>query len=810
MSTPSTYRSFFLTALLGVYGVLTAAAPGRSAVTAPRAVANGVLFSEERENGLFLLTGGGVQALSQMPGSGLYYTVSPDGRSVGFKTVEGDGMQSLHRYDVERGTVTTVQEAVERVGQLSFAEDGTMAYTVGEQLHVVSGNGHRVVDLGIYVNIAPIAPDGGSVIYNDINDQLWMLDLRTMQKDRITHGIGNFALPQWSPDGKRILYSSLSGSMFVYDIDAHTTVLLGDGNSASWFDDATILYTNISFDRDRVTGSDIALVRADGSTRHMLTATADAFETEPMVDRRTGRLMYGDVVRGGLYSRSINVDGIIGSEQRMMAADQALPATAIVERAVIPAGVKTATAVSFAMPYVHQVFDTPDWYNGHSACGATSSIMVIAYYHLVPVWNTWCSATTTPPYSPAHMSAYGNYVCERYTFREQGFSFSATDPNGKPSYGGFGFMWTGSFSPHSRTVDYYTAHGMSATLYDSTTAFPNAAFFSTVIANVDSGYPFTLCNGLTTAGHIIVVNGYDVNNRTIIVNDPYGDKNTNVYPSLNGKGVKYDWVGYNNGYKNLNRIYWGVSIRCRMEQRADTLVDDAHLDKGFSLNITAPASLSQWFDKKSAGYGNSHFWWTRTKLADTCFAVWTPNLPKAGLYTVEAYIPYSDATKARYRITAQDSVHTIVANQKPVKNGWLPLGTFPFAQGTSGSVRLGDGSDTTKQGLVFDAVRWSYVGASPLSVASKDRTPMDFALAQNFPNPFNPGTAISYRLSERGATRLQVFDALGRRVAELVNDVQEAGAHSVRFDASSLSSGVYLYTLRSGGRMESRRMLLLK
>ncbi|NUN69565.1 MAG: C39 family peptidase [Bacteroidetes bacterium] len=798
LRTPYRPHLFLLLLMPMVFTPAFASAPEQP-FRSPRMSAAGVLFADDRQEGLFLLTGSGIEVISRMPGSGMYYSVSPDGRSVGYKEVRGDGSQTAHLYDLQQRRSVMLPAHSTRVGQISFAENGTLAYTDGEHVVVLSGHTEQRIALGVYANIAPLSPDGRRVVYNDDADQLWVLEINTGVKERITDGTGSYALPVWSPDGSRILYSRLSGSMHVYSLQEKSTVLLGDGDSPSWLDASTVVYVQRIIDRGSVTGSELVSVTADGTQRRHLTGTADRQETESWCDRASGTVLFSDETQGGLYLRNVAA----GTEQQISTADRSVLNVPRSAAAAVPETPVTAAAAYFEMPYVHQVWDTPDWYNGHSACGATSSIMVIAYFNIVPPWNVWCSPSGS---SPGHYSPYGNYVCENYTYREYAYALSAEDPNGKPSYGGYGFMWTGSYSPYSRTVDYYTNHGMTASRFDS-----SASFFSTVIANVDSGYPFTLCNGLTAAGHIIVVNGYDVNNRTLIVNDPYGNKNTGVYPSLNGKGVKYDWVGYNNGYRNLNRIYWGVSVRYPKVARADTLVDDMHLGKGFFMSTAAPSSLTRWSDRKTGGWMNNHFWWTRTKMSDTCYAVWTPSLPRSGDYLVEAYIPVSDATKARYLVTAQNGQHTVVVNQKSYKNAWAPLGTFPFAAGTASSVRLGDGSDTLKQAVIFDAVRWTYAG-TPLAVGPASTEPRSFALEQNYPNPFNPSTEIRFSLPQRSMVTLTVSDLLGKNVARLTEGMLEAGTHRVRFAAEQygLSSGIYLYTLHAGGRTQTKRMILMK
>jgi hypothetical protein len=84
------------------------------------------------------------------------------------------------------------------------------------------------------------------------------------------------------------------------------------------------------------------------------------------------------------------------------------------------------------------------------------------------------------------------------------------------------------------------------------------------------------------------------------------------------------------------------------------------------------------------------------------------------------------------------------------------------------------------------------------------------ALHQNYPNPFNPVTQIRYALPEATHVRLEVFNAIGQRVATLVNEEQNAGWHETPFDAARLSSGVYLYRIQTNGFVESRQMLLIR
>lgn len=88
--------------------------------------------------------------------------------------------------------------------------------------------------------------------------------------------------------------------------------------------------------------------------------------------------------------------------------------------------------------------------------------------------------------------------------------------------------------------------------------------------------------------------------------------------------------------------------------------------------------------------------------------------------------------------------------------------------------------------------------------------PVRFTLNQNFPNPFNPSTLINFQLPVSSHVALKVYDVLGREVRTLVNEEKPAGSYSVKFDASSFPSGVYLYRIQTGTYCETKKLLLLK
>jgi hypothetical protein len=83
-------------------------------------------------------------------------------------------------------------------------------------------------------------------------------------------------------------------------------------------------------------------------------------------------------------------------------------------------------------------------------------------------------------------------------------------------------------------------------------------------------------------------------------------------------------------------------------------------------------------------------------------------------------------------------------------------------------------------------------------------------LQQNYPNPFNPSTTIKYELPRTSHVNLSVYDMLGREVARLADDREEAGVHEVEFDGSNLATGVYFYRLKAGDFAQTRKLQLIR
>ena len=98
------------------------------------------------------------------------------------------------------------------------------------------------------------------------------------------------------------------------------------------------------------------------------------------------------------------------------------------------------------------------------------------------------------------------------------------------------------------------------------------------------------------------------------------------------------------------------------------------------------------------------------------------------------------------------------------------------------------------------------VGILPINNIVPDK----FELHQNYPNPFNPVTNIKFDIKQSSDVRLNIFDALGRRISELINEKLQSGTYNAVFDGSNFTSGIYFYSLETESFRETKKFILLK
>ncbi|MHB9030104.1 MAG: T9SS type A sorting domain-containing protein, partial [Candidatus Latescibacterota bacterium] len=120
------------------------------------------------------------------------------------------------------------------------------------------------------------------------------------------------------------------------------------------------------------------------------------------------------------------------------------------------------------------------------------------------------------------------------------------------------------------------------------------------------------------------------------------------------------------------------------------------------------------------------------------------------------------------------------------------------------------GATDVKGKSVWFVAHDSIKGVITSQVGVADAAPAAFTVSQNTPNPFNPATTISFTLAKAGKTTVEVYSVGGQKVSTLLNANLSSGAHSVTWNASKFSAGVYFYTVRNGDFSKTMKMTLLK
>ncbi|KPQ01087.1 MAG: extracellular concanavalin A-like lectin/glucanase [Bacteroidetes bacterium HLUCCA01] len=249
----------------------------------------------------------------------------------------------------------------------------------------------------------------------------------------------------------------------------------------------------------------------------------------------------------------------------------------------------------------------------------------------------------------------------------------------------------------------------------------------------------------------------------------------------------------------------------------------------FSLEVEHPSGLRNraWFEfSEEAESGKDARDAYKMAPLSTEFVQLGSLLPDGKVLDIN-HLPLLDGTVQipLHLNTSHNGVHSININRENIPGDWtvtlidnelqtqtrLDAAYEFYVQGSAAKRRVS--VDLVPEAELQYATASRFMLHIELNATSVDveQLPTRYELAQNFPNPFNPSTTIGYALPEVADVRLEVFDMLGRRVATLVrNETHPAGNHAVTFDASMLTSGVYVYRLQAGSTTITRKLTLIK
>lgn len=505
-----------------------------------------VLTTDDQGTGLFLtdVDTGTSRPITFGYNSGYYATLSDDGRHVGFKAFRPDreGYQQMALiHDATTGITTDLTGWVRTAGTPRVLADGRSFWAADDRLYAGRFNG--AVDaryrLDTTPNIITISPDEGSVVFADSGEQIALLDLAKGTARAVTSGPRAYHSGVMSPDGRHVAGSTINAKVVLVEVATGTERVLGDGENPQWLDNETVLFVEWEgkLRRARLDSSEKAEKVGDIGIRWWaLNGPRIASQTKEVIQiaEYTGQ----DVTKGAALKWQKANDPELAKPTEFpaeMAAD-AMPRE--------PRLVRNDQAVRIdGIPYVNQMYDIGDAYPGEWACNAVCAVMVLGYHGAIqprPI-----DVTRPAP----RQSPFGFYITEPYTIGERTFDIASPGPDGKGVTGGYGYIVREDWKDTKHYMrDYFRYHGVGS----ETDWAPSMA---KVRDQVEKQQPFVLLNSITLAGHYVTALGYVPGQRTVIVHDPYGNKNSRYYPTLDGRNVRYDLPGANNGWQNLRVVH---------------------------------------------------------------------------------------------------------------------------------------------------------------------------------------------------------------------------------------------------------------
>jgi hypothetical protein len=522
-----------------------------------------LLTTNEMRSGLNLRNAlsGETRMVASTRGAGYYASFSNSDEYFCYKEILVDekGLISCAPalYRLSSGETIRLASPSRLAGTPAVSKDGRIAFTSGNDLFVLDPGFQPILqlDLGYHVNLMAFSPGGNELAFADRDRQLVELNLKTRAVQILSDGEAEDLWgPEYSPEGGYLLFQSASGKIFIRRQADKTIRLMGEGMNPSWIEEGRIGWIRKTDNEREVIATELMTGDAEGKSVSVLKALKGDAEAR-------FRGVHAAVVgsgEGALYRMNRGKWDVLPApaarwrEKTTLEALPALQADSFQETAALA---QSGWVVLNGVPTIHQVYDTPNWFNGHWACGATAACMALTYYGLLDRWDV----TVSSPYS--HVSPYGRYICETYTYNGHTFNIAGNDPNGTPATGGYGYIIQNNWEEtRTHMKEYISYHGPESAVDWSPT-------LTKARNEIDNEYPFVLLNSLTSSGHYITCVGYYPGQTTLVFNDPYGNKNTAGYPSFDGTRVSYDWPGYNNGYQNLNTVH--CYIYARMDHPAE-------------------------------------------------------------------------------------------------------------------------------------------------------------------------------------------------------------------------------------------------
>ncbi|CAN5235705.1 hypothetical protein BH09SUM1_BH09SUM1_31330 [soil metagenome] len=505
-----------------------------------------LLTTDDQFAGLYLTDTSTSQTttLNRCYNAGYYASISADNQYVSFKAFRPAEEKRLEQaamlYTIKNGETHNLSGWIPVAGTPAVSSKGKVAFAAGDQLVVLSPDlkTEKIYHIDHASNLIDFAPSEEEIAYTNDDEQISILTLKSGKNRIITDGKNSYWGPKFSPNGGWVAYRTINGKVGATELLTGRVKPIGAGESQSWIGAAKLVY---------VDGGTVKLISPDIDEKPHTAGDIGprwwAVNGRSMASQQKDRLKWASVQNEKLVS--VNSSSWVKPDDVVPPKHAAWPTELKddgfkTERKLVDRGESMELT---GVPYVNQVYDAPDEFDGHWACNVTSALMCLGYHNALEPNPISVSRIST------HNSNFGAYMSRPYTRGDKTFDVQSPEPGGKPAAGGYGYIVREDWkNTKDYMADYFKIHGIDSSV-DWSPSIAEAR------KQIDRKDPFVVLNSLTLAGHYITCIGYVKDRNTLVYNDPYGNKNSREYPSMDGRRAFYDMPGYNNGYQNLREVH---------------------------------------------------------------------------------------------------------------------------------------------------------------------------------------------------------------------------------------------------------------
>jgi hypothetical protein len=516
-----------------------------------------LLTTDDQHAGLYLtnLQTEHTRTITQSYNTGYYASFTPDGSRVAFKAFRHDynaepGIfeQAAFLHDVDTNLTQRITAWSPVVGTPAASVTGRVAVSVGDDIVVLTRDLRQLsrYPVGHCSNLIEWSPDETQIAFGNKNDHPALLDLATGDvRVLINDGQSHYG-PVFSPDGDRLLFRTFTSYFSVIELPAGTIHRHGYGDEPTWLDNDTIAFVE---EQETLKARSALDPDAEAITLGSPGVRWYTLSSSWTAGRRGDDLLVHRIAGNTSLDRTHRLDWIRQDDEQIVPYEPHRgPADQHAYRLPPHLVRKPHMVELIGVPYIHQTRHLLPGYDGDWACNATCAVMLLATHRAIDPIDDQAPALDGAGIAARGPSPFSRYITEEHSAGDVTFSIESPGPDGKPMGGAYGYIVREDWKDtRNYMADYMRAHGLRSEV-------DWQPRYDTIVNSIDRGQPIIVLHLITYAGHYTNAIGYLRGKRAIVMNDPYGDKNSRFYPHEDGRRAIYDLPGYNNGYQNLRMV----------------------------------------------------------------------------------------------------------------------------------------------------------------------------------------------------------------------------------------------------------------